>query len=384
MSEEITRAQYEAAYKVGLRRHDGEIRNADVRELLTDTGMKPTTASILAGNVSYMLNGEVYKRAQSIPATDDYLTWIRRDRGDAAYWNAIRSVRAHIEYYEGTHDGVRVGLWEILAKHQALATIPTESSILLEYKDVFSRGYVDILPLELFAMEGMAKGVVHVVRSKGGRDYRAKCDVSVFGFVADLDYEPYAAFNEEQGMYLGIARITFDDSDRTSISLVEWKAVESAEYVECKFGSPAFVVPPAPPYRPPVDPAQKSPRLIRERPGQAAFRRDLKSVYDNRCCISGCTVAEVLQAAHIDGYLSEVSDNIRNGLLLRSDFHTLFDRHLIGIDPDTLLIHVATPLNEVGGYRDFHGRKLSLPDDRSHHPDQGALGRHWKKFRKSL
>ena len=379
----VTREQYEAAYKVGLRRHDGEIDNADVKRLLADTGMKESTASILAGNVSYMLKGEVYKRAQSIPAMDDYLTWIRRDRDISEYKNAIRSLRAHIEYYESTHKGPRKEPWEILAKHEALAEIPAESAILLEYTEVFSRGYVDILPLGLFADEGTTKGVVHIVRSKGGKNYQAKCDVTVGGFVANLDYEPYAAFNEEQGMYLGIARITFEDSDRTSIWLVEWKPAESDEYDECEFGSPAFIVPPAPPYRPPVNPAEKTLRPVRERPGQARFRRDLKSVYDNRCCISGCPVSEVLQAAHIDGYLSETSDNIRNGLLLRSDLHALFDSDMIGIDPSTLQIHVTEQAGGASGYADLHGVLLKLPTDTSHHPDLGALKRRWEKFSKS-
>ena len=377
----VTRKQYEAAYKAGLRRHDGEIDNAEVKRLLSETGMKTTTASILAGNVSYMLRGEVYKRAQSVPAMDDYLSWIRRDRGEAAYRNAIRSVRAHIEYYESTHRGYRREPREILAKHEGLASMPAESAILLEYKDVSFRGYLDILPFDLFAEEGTAKGIQHAVRSKRGKEYLAKCDVTVAGLVATLDYQPYKSFNEDQGMYLGIARITFDDSDRTSIRLVEWKPIKSTEFDECEFGAPSFIVRPSPPYQPPVEATQKSLRPVRERPGQAAFRRDLKSVYDNRCCISGCSVAEVLEAAHIDSYLSEASDNICNGLLLRGDIHTLFDRHLISIDPAALIIQVSPRVHGKDAYRELDGKPLKLPKDASHHPDKGALERHWKRFR---
>lgn len=376
----ITRKQYEAAYQVGLRRHDGEIGNAEVTKLLARTRMKKTTASILAGNVSYMLKGDVYKRAQSIPATDDYLTWIRRDRSAIEYRNAVRSLRAHIEYYESTHKGKCKEPWKILAKHEALVTMP---AILLEYQDKASRGYMDILPLDLFVEEGKTNTFVHVVKSKAGKKYQAKCDITVDGLVANLDYEPYATFNNEQGMYLGMARITFDDSDRTSISLVEWKPAKSNRYEECRFRSPSYLVPLAPPYRPPANAAGKSLRPVRERPGQAKFRKDLKSVYGNRCCISRCPVSEVLQAAHIDPYLSKASDNIRNGLLLRSDLHTLFDRHLIGVEPETHLIRVADSLGEGSGYRDFHGTKLAMPEDTVHSPDEGAVMRHWEKFLQS-
>lgn len=376
----ISREQYEAAYNAGLRRHDGEIDNAEVSKILTGTGMEDATASILAGNVSYMLEGKVYKRAQSIPATDDFLTWIRRDRPIFEYQNAIRSVRAHIEYYESSHKTKRKEPWEVLAKHEALAGMPRESAILLEYKDAFSRGYVDILPMDLFADDGWAKEVIHVVRSKAGKDYQAKCDISVVGFVANLNYEPYPAFNEQQGMFLGMARITFDDSDRTSISRVEWKPEKSNDYEVCRFESPAFLVPPALSYQSPVDVAKKSMRLIRERPGQVKFRRNLKSIYGNCCCITGCAVPQVLEAAHIDPYLSEASDNVRNGLLLRCDLHSLFDRYLIGVEPETLRIRVSSLILGESNYSDLDGETLSTPSEVSHRPDSNALSRHWKKF----
>lgn len=123
----IERKQYEAAYKVGLERHDGKIGLTEAVRRLEGTGLEETSARILAGNVSYLLKGEVYKRAISIPATDDYLTWIRRDRGDAALENALRSVRAHIEYYQSGHKGVRVGLWKVLTKHEELLGQPSRS-----------------------------------------------------------------------------------------------------------------------------------------------------------------------------------------------------------------------------------------------------------------
>ncbi len=121
--------------------------------------------------------------------------------------------------------------------------------------------------------------------------------------------------------------------------------------------------------------------MVRERPGQAKFRRDLKSAYAQRCCISGYAVPEVLEGAHIDPYKAPASDNLRNGLLIRRDIHALFDKHLIAIHPDTLAIHVAKVARKTAGYADLHGTKLQLPVDSSHQPDPGALHRRWKKFR---
>lgn len=378
----INREQYEAAYKVGLRKYDEGLDIAAVKKLLKGTRMEETTASILAGNVSYMLKGEVYKRAQSIPATDDYLTWIRRDRSTEEYRNAINSLKDHIVYYESTHEGRRKGLWEILAKHEALANLTVKTAILLEYEDKFSKGYVDILPLDLFAEHGIAKGSVHVVRARSGKKYQAKCDIAVDGVIAELNYEKYPDFNNEQGMSLGVARITFNDSDRTSISNVEWKPEKTNDFSVCRFGLPTFLIAPSPPYIPPLNPSEKSMRLVRERPGQTKFRKDLKSVYNNRCCISGCQVPQVLQAAHIDPYYSDASDNVRNGLLLRSDLHTLFDNHMIGVEPESLHVQLSKVLRSDPHYSDFHGRKLIIASDSSHHPDHGALLRHWGNFQK--
>lgn len=63
------------------------------------------------------------------------------------------------------------------------------------------------------------------------------------------------------------------------------------------------------------------------RPEQAQFRAALLLRYRSRCAISGCEVVETLQAAHV----IPVSKNAAlqneplNGLLLRSDIHSLFD-----------------------------------------------------------
>src|SRR5207245_1461696 len=66
--------------------------------------------------------------------------------------------------------------------------------------------------------------------------------------------------------------------------------------------------------------------LTRARLGQGAFRVVVTDIYRRRCAITGEKTLPVLEAAHIKPFADKGPHSIRNGLLLRSDFHTLFDR----------------------------------------------------------
>lgn len=74
-------------------------------------------------------------------------------------------------------------------------------------------------------------------------------------------------------------------------------------------------------------------RTIKERRGQQAFRRNLICTYDGKCAVTGCSVLDILEAAHVYPYRGAKTHHISNGLLLRADLHTLFDCGLVGIDP---------------------------------------------------
>lgn len=71
---------------------------------------------------------------------------------------------------------------------------------------------------------------------------------------------------------------------------------------------------------------------IKDRRGQSDFRTRLLEAYGRRCCISGCRVEALLEAAHIRPHAEEPNYGTRNGLLLRADLHTLYDLHLLGVD----------------------------------------------------
>jgi predicted restriction endonuclease len=130
-------------------------------------------------------------------------------------------------------------------------------------------------------------------------------------------------------------------------------------------------------YRPPVatlpsdatvpspDPAEEADarrRMMRDivaREGQGAFRGSLLVVYESVCAVTGCSEPQALEAAHIAPYLGEQTNVVNNGLLLRADIHTLFDKGLLTFDADASppIILVAPSVRDAD-YRALHGRPM--------------------------
>jgi hypothetical protein len=122
------------------------------------------------------------------------------------------------------------------------------------------------------------------------------------------------------------------------------------------------------------DERAKTQREVICRQGQERFRSELLEAYGYRCAISGCDVQAVLDAAHIIPYSGASANHCCNGLLLRTDLHTLFDLNFIKIDPDDMHVDVAESLRR-SDYGKLHGTKLRLPSDISRHPSRKALHR---------
>lgn len=120
-------------------------------------------------------------------------------------------------------------------------------------------------------------------------------------------------------------------------------------------------------------------REVKKRLGQGEFREKLLSAYGGKCAISNCEVAETLEAAHIDPWCNSESQDATNGLLLRADLHTLFDRDLIGIQPGSMTVHIAKTIRE-SEYGAFHGNDLNTPSGANALPNSDALERRWSAF----
>lgn len=91
--------------------------------------------------------------------------------------------------------------------------------------------------------------------------------------------------------------------------------------------------------------AYGEPILVRPRLGQGAFRVLVTDAYDRRCAITGERTLPVLEAAHIRPYSQAGPHQVDNGLLLRSDLHTLFDRGYITVTPE-LTVRVSGQIRE--------------------------------------
>ncbi len=75
------------------------------------------------------------------------------------------------------------------------------------------------------------------------------------------------------------------------------------------------------------------PILVKPRLGQGTFRAVVTDVY-GACAVTGEHSLPVLEAAHIKPFAKDGPNDIRNGILLRSDVHRLFDHGYVTITPD--------------------------------------------------
>jgi putative restriction endonuclease len=101
--------------------------------------------------------------------------------------------------------------------------------------------------------------------------------------------------------------------------------------------------------------------LVKPRLGQGIFRVAVTGAYRRACAITGEHSLPALEAAHIVPYSKGGEHDVSNGLLLRSDFHRLFDKGYVTVTPSGQ-IEVSRRLKadyENGkSYYTFHGKEL--------------------------
>ncbi len=124
------------------------------------------------------------------------------------------------------------------------------------------------------------------------------------------------------------------------------------------------------------------PRLAPVRVGQAAFKALVQEAYGRRCAVTGDKIVPVLEAAHIRPVTAQGENRVDNGLLLRSDVHTLFDRGYLGVHPQRRTLMVSPRLrSEWGNGEEFYqradsGLPLSAPTRRADQPNNDFLTWH--------
>ena len=122
--------------------------------------------------------------------------------------------------------------------------------------------------------------------------------------------------------------------------------------------------------------------LVSPRLGQASFRVLITDAYKRRCAITGESTLIALEAAHIIPYSREGTHDVRNGLLLRADFHRLFDVGLVSVTPD-LRIKISPRIREAyfngkAYYRMNNAPLTQIPDRPELRPDPDRLDWHYK------
>jgi putative restriction endonuclease len=119
--------------------------------------------------------------------------------------------------------------------------------------------------------------------------------------------------------------------------------------------------------------------LVKPRLGQGSFRVLVTDAYQRRCAITGEKTLPVLEAAHIKSYALGGEHRVDNGLLLRSDMHTLFDRGYLTVTPN-LRVEVSRRIREefTNGrdYYAFHGKEIAVPAANDDRPDAALLRWH--------
>lgn len=122
-----------------------------------------------------------------------------------------------------------------------------------------------------------------------------------------------------------------------------------------------------------------APTLTLPRLGQGSFRVIVTDAYDRRCSMTGERTLPVLQAAHIRPYGLGGPHDPRNGLLLRSDLHTLFDRGYVTVTPE-LKVEVSNRIREESengrDYYKLHGQSLREPVRAQWRPSRDFLDWH--------
>jgi putative restriction endonuclease len=120
-------------------------------------------------------------------------------------------------------------------------------------------------------------------------------------------------------------------------------------------------------------------QTIFPRLGQGAFRVIVTDSYKRKCALTGSRVLHVLDAAHIRPYGKDGTHNPNNGLLLRQDVHTLFDRGYLTVTPE-LRVEVSRRIKEEFNngkeYYSLHGNNIQVPDQPGFKPSVDQLRWH--------
>ncbi|HEX2079870.1 MAG TPA: HNH endonuclease [Longimicrobium sp.] len=121
------------------------------------------------------------------------------------------------------------------------------------------------------------------------------------------------------------------------------------------------------------------PVLQRRRIGQGTFRVVVTDAYGRRCAVTGEKALPALEAAHIRPFSVIQTHTVRNGLLLRSDVHRLFDAGYLTVTPEYRVeasSRMRDDFDDGDNYMRLHGSGILVPVQEEFRPDPDALRWH--------
>ena len=119
--------------------------------------------------------------------------------------------------------------------------------------------------------------------------------------------------------------------------------------------------------------------MVRPRLGQGLFSLAVREAYGGACAVTREHSLPVLEAAHIKPYGQGGEHRIDNGILLRRDLHSLYDRGYVTVTPD-YVFRVGGRLREEfsngRSYYEINGTVIELPANAGWRPDRDKLAWH--------
>jgi putative restriction endonuclease len=204
-------------------------------------------------------------------------------------------------------------------------------------------------------------------KSAGGEDYRIGCILlSQPFFLKEADWIPVPkdwSPNIVQGKTYDLAvqpglSLFQQLQERLALPSTETSLQPIAERPAERYGAPVEILP---------------------RLGQGIFRVVVLDAYHRQCAVTGEKVVPVLDAAHIKPFSKEGSNKPDNGILIRSDLHTLFDRGYVTVTPEykfEVSRRVREEYENGHEYYALHGQRIHVPEKALYQPAGENLAWH--------
>lgn len=130
-------------------------------------------------------------------------------------------------------------------------------------------------------------------------------------------------------------------------------------------------------------------RIVKQRVNQSFFRDAVLASYNNKCCVTGLSCTDLLEACHIANWSEDIENRLNpsNGICLNVLFHKAYDKHYIGISPDyevfvseKLFDECVTSYSIKTFFEQYHKTKIHLPE--KFLPDKNLLSKHFENYLK--